>query len=122
MEETHVPLVLDLQVEDVNYIFEAKTIKRMELLDKVNECYKLIIEPSGNQNQCHKCKYLSTPSSPNGVIDASFSSDISNNSWAVASSLSSSSVPQFKRSRAQVQQMQLPSLNCMCVDVLSSPR
>ncbi|KAJ6378516.1 hypothetical protein OIU78_028705 [Salix suchowensis] len=213
VEETHVPLLLDLQVEDAKYIFEAKTIKRMELLvlstlqwrmnpvtsisffdhiirrlglkthlhweflwrcerlllsvisdsrfmnylpsilatvtmlhvvkevdpcnqlesqnqlmavlktneDEVNECYKLIIELSGSQNQCHKRKYLSKPSSPNGVIDASFNSESSNDSWAVTSSHSLASVSQFKRSRAQVQQMRLPSLNCMCVDMLSSP-
>lgn len=214
VEETQVPLLLDLQVEDAKYVFEAKTIKRMELWvlstlhwrmnpvtsisffdhiirrlglkthmhweflwrcerlllsvisdsrfmsylpsilatatmlhvikeveprnqlqyqtqlmavlktneDEVNECYRLILEQPGSQNQRHKRKYLSTPSSPNGVIDASFSSENSNDSWAVASSISSSSsVPQFKRSRAQVQQMRLPSLNRMCVDVLSSP-
>ncbi|XP_047969337.1 cyclin-D3-1-like [Salvia hispanica] len=32
VEETHVPLLVDLQVEDAKYLFEAKTIKRMELL------------------------------------------------------------------------------------------
>ncbi|RYR00107.1 hypothetical protein Ahy_B07g088185 [Arachis hypogaea] len=32
VEETQVPLLLDLQVEDVKYVFEAKTIQRMELL------------------------------------------------------------------------------------------
>lgn len=32
IEETQVPLLLDLQVEDSRYVFEAKTIKRMELL------------------------------------------------------------------------------------------
>ncbi|RWV87441.1 hypothetical protein GW17_00050558, partial [Ensete ventricosum] len=32
MEETEVPLSLDLQVGDAKYIFEAKTIQRMELL------------------------------------------------------------------------------------------
>ncbi|KAK4477018.1 hypothetical protein RD792_016220 [Penstemon davidsonii] len=32
VEETHVPLLLDLQVEGTEYIFEAKTIQRMELL------------------------------------------------------------------------------------------
>ncbi|KAK7410062.1 hypothetical protein VNO78_00547 [Psophocarpus tetragonolobus] len=31
-EETHVPLLLDLQVEDTTYLFEPKTIKRMEIL------------------------------------------------------------------------------------------
>ncbi|KAK3017073.1 hypothetical protein RJ639_007004 [Escallonia herrerae] len=32
VEETHVPLLVDLQVEDTKYVFEAKTIQRMELL------------------------------------------------------------------------------------------
>ncbi|KAL1534579.1 cyclin [Salvia divinorum] len=32
VEETHVPLLLDLQVEDTKYVFESKTIQRMELL------------------------------------------------------------------------------------------
>ncbi|CAI9769965.1 unnamed protein product [Fraxinus pennsylvanica] len=32
VEETHVPLLLDLQVENTNYMFEPKTIRRMELL------------------------------------------------------------------------------------------
>ncbi|XP_011092548.1 cyclin-D3-1 isoform X1 [Sesamum indicum] len=32
VEETHVPLLLDLQVGDSKYVFEAKTIQRMELL------------------------------------------------------------------------------------------
>ncbi|KAE8686456.1 hypothetical protein F3Y22_tig00111061pilonHSYRG00064 [Hibiscus syriacus] len=32
VEETHVPLLLDLQVEGTIYVFESKTIQRMELL------------------------------------------------------------------------------------------
>ncbi|CAI0557445.1 unnamed protein product [Linum tenue] len=32
VEETDVPLLLDLQVEETKYVFEAKTIQRMELL------------------------------------------------------------------------------------------
>nr|QYW07128.1 cyclin D3-3 [Dimocarpus longan] len=32
VEETQVPLLLDLQVEDTKYVFEAKDIQRMELL------------------------------------------------------------------------------------------
>uniref|UniRef100_A0A2P2J1P0 B-like cyclin n=1 Tax=Rhizophora mucronata TaxID=61149 RepID=A0A2P2J1P0_RHIMU len=32
VEETQVPLLLDLQVEETTYVFEAKTIQRMELL------------------------------------------------------------------------------------------
>ncbi|KAG8364241.1 hypothetical protein BUALT_Bualt19G0107700 [Buddleja alternifolia] len=32
VEEIHVPLLLDFQVEDTKYVFEAKTIQRMEVL------------------------------------------------------------------------------------------
>lgn len=32
MEEVHVPLLMDLQVEEPPYVFEAKTIQRMEVL------------------------------------------------------------------------------------------
>ncbi|GMJ06842.1 hypothetical protein HRI_004353400 [Hibiscus trionum] len=32
VEETHVPLLLDLQVDETKYVLEAKTIQRMELL------------------------------------------------------------------------------------------
>ncbi|KAE9589381.1 hypothetical protein Lal_00000229 [Lupinus albus] len=32
VEETQVPLLLDLQVQDAKYVFEAKTIQRMELV------------------------------------------------------------------------------------------
>ncbi|XLS78530.1 hypothetical protein HN51_062755 [Arachis hypogaea] len=32
VEENQVPLLLDLQVEDAKYVFESKTIQRMELL------------------------------------------------------------------------------------------
>ncbi|XVF61243.1 hypothetical protein PTKIN_Ptkin08bG0114800 [Pterospermum kingtungense] len=211
VEETQVPLLLDLQAEESKYVFDSKTIQRMELLvlstlqwrmnpvtpisffhhitrriglrthlhweflrrcerlllflisdsrfmryipsilaaatmqhvikevepydylkyqkqlmevlktceDKVNACYKLILELL--ENHGHKRKLRSIPNSPNDVIDASFSCDSSDDSWAVTSSVSSSPHPLFKRSRAQDQQMRLPTLNRMFVDVLSSP-
>lgn len=94
--------------------------------DTVNECCKLMLETSDShgyiQKQSLKRKQMTTPGSPNGVIDASFSADTSNDSWAVASSVSSSPEPPFKRSRAQDQQMRLPSINRVSLDVLSSPR
>ncbi|XP_039014480.1 cyclin-D3-1-like isoform X2 [Hibiscus syriacus] len=178
VEETQVPLLLDLQVEERKYIFEAKTIQRMELLvlstlkwkmhpitplsfldhiirrlglkthlhweflnrysrsvlylpsilatatmmhvihqveisnpidyqnqllsvlkiskEKVNDCYKLILDLSGNA-----CKRK--------VIDGAFGSD------------SSSSEPPFKKSRPQEQVMRLPSLNRVFVDMVGSP-
>ncbi|GMI86473.1 CYCLIN D3;2 [Hibiscus trionum] len=218
VEETQVPLLLDLQVEESKYVFDSNTIQRMELLvlstlqwrmnpvtpisffnlitsrlglktplhleflgrcerlllfliadsrfmlyipwilaaatmlhvikeiepcryleyqkqligvlkiceDKVNACYKLILELLESHckgNRGHKRKHRSIRSSPNGVIDASFSCDNSVDSWAVTSSVSSFPHPRFKRSRAPDQQMRLPSLNRMfVVDVLSSPR
>lgn len=32
MEETHVPLLLDLQILDPRFVFEPRTVRRMELL------------------------------------------------------------------------------------------
>ncbi|XP_061341882.1 cyclin-D3-2 [Gastrolobium bilobum] len=218
MEETQVPLLLDLQVEESKFVFEAKTIQRMELLvlstlqwrmnpvtpisffqhivrrlglknrlhweflgrcervilcviadsrvmsylpsilaaatmihvikeiepfnaseyrntllgllkiseEQVNECYKLMLKQlvcyEGIYNLCQKRKRLSEPSSPGGVIDASFSSDSSNDSWTVASPISLSLEPVFKRSKAQDQQLRLPSVNHVYIDVLNSPR
>ncbi|CAI9110230.1 OLC1v1010223C1 [Oldenlandia corymbosa var. corymbosa] len=199
MEEIQVPLLLDLQVEDSKFVFEAKTIQRMELLvlstlqwkmqlvtplsfldhiirrfgmmtdlnwdflkrceglilsvipdarfvhylpsvvatavvlhairdfepcrlmeceeqltkalkvdqGKVSDCYKLIEEmvevQGGKHYQALKRKlHQSIPGSPNGVIDAYFSSDSSNDSWDVAY-LASPSKKLFKRSRASGQ-------------------
>ncbi|XP_010244252.1 PREDICTED: cyclin-D3-2 [Nelumbo nucifera] len=217
VEEIQAPLLLDLQVEETKYVFEAKTIQRMELLvlstlhwkmnpvtplsfidhiirrlglknhlhweflrrcerlllsiigdpgfvrylpsilatatmlhvisevepcnpveyqnqlmgvlkiskDTVDECLQLIQELTWSchgLNYSRKRKYQSMPGSPNGVIDVSFSCESSNDSCAVASSISSSPEPLFKRSRAQDQQMCLPSLSHVFVDVLSNPR
>ncbi|PSS21260.1 Cyclin-D3-2 like [Actinidia chinensis var. chinensis] len=197
VEETQVPLLLDLQVEESKYVFEAKTIQRMELLvlstlgwkmnpvtplsfidhirrrlgfkthlyseflrrcerlllslitdsrfgcyllsvlaaatmlhvikefepynvldyetelldilkisrDKLDDLNELILELSSNhghnQSQTRKRKYQSTLGSPNGVVDAYFSSDSSNDSWALASSVSSSLEPMSKKSRVK---------------------
>ncbi|CAK8576051.1 unnamed protein product [Lathyrus sativus] len=219
MEETHVPLLLDFQVEESRFVFEAKTIQRMELLvlstlkwrmhlvtpisffdyivrrlglksrlhwefmwhcervllhviadskvmmsylpstlaaatmvhvikeiepfnaseyinqllgllkiseEQVNQCYKLmlklLVSGDGIYSLHQKRKRVSEPSSPGGVIDASFSCDSSNDSWTVASSVSLSVQPMFKRSRAQDQKMRLPSVNRVSIDVLNSPR
>ncbi|KAF6175357.1 hypothetical protein GIB67_009051 [Kingdonia uniflora] len=219
VEETQVPLLLDLQVEEAKYVFEAKTIQRMELLilstlqwkmnpvtplsfldhiirrlglkthlhwefmrlcerlllsviadsrfacylpsvlatatmlhvidqvelanpieyqnqlmgvlkisqDTVDDCYQLILEVilgDNVHNPNRKRKYQSAdsePGSPNGVIDISFSSDSSNESWTVGVSVSSSPEPLYKR-RAQEQQMRLPSFNRVALEVITSPR
>ncbi|XVE70137.1 hypothetical protein DITRI_Ditri10aG0047400 [Diplodiscus trichospermus] len=216
VEETQVPLLLDLQVEESRYVFEAKTIQRMEILvlstlqwkmnpvtpisfldyiarrlglkdhlcweflrrcdrillsvisdsrfmcylpsvmatatmlhvvdsvepnlrveyqnqllgilgidkGKVDECSKLIIElaiTGVEGNQSHKRRFSSIPGSPNGVMDVSFSSDSSNDSWAVASSVSSSPEPLSKKSRTQQEQL-LEMLSHAPSDFLSIPR
>lgn len=93
---------------------------------EVKECYKLIQELAGsncNEKHGHKRKHSWIPCSPSGVVDASFSSDSSNDLWGVTviQSVSSSLEPRLKRSRAPDQQMRLPPLNRMFVDVLSTP-
>lgn len=67
----------------------------------VEECCKLISNASRrNGNQFNKRKFgLSIPGSPNGVMDVAFSSDSSNDSWSVASSVSSSPEPLTKKNR-----------------------
>ncbi|KAK1555127.1 hypothetical protein Q3G72_022306 [Acer saccharum] len=219
VEETQVPLLLDLQVEDSRYIFEAKTIQRMEILilstlqwkmnpvtplsfldyitrrlglkdylcweflkrcegillsvisdsrfmhylpsvvatatflhvvkslepcleveyekqllgmlginkDKVEHCNKLIKELAVGVQYSKKRKLDSMPGSPNGVMDVSFSSDSSNDSWAVASSVSSSPEPLSKKNRAAAAQedqliLQRPNPTTTTADFLTIPR
>ncbi|CAL0316374.1 unnamed protein product [Lupinus luteus] len=215
VEETQVPLLLDLQVQDAKYVFEAKTIQRMELLvlstlkwkmhpvtplsfidhiirrlglktnlhweflrrceqlllsmlldsrfvgclpsvlatatmlhvidqighgdglkyktqllsvlkiskEKVDECYNAILHlidsnanNYGNKNPL-KRKYDQIPDSPSGVIDASFISDGSNDSWVVGSSLYSSPETELllKKNRTQGQLMKLSPHNRVIV-------
>lgn len=194
VEETQVPLLLDLQVEESRYLFEPRTIQRMELLvlstlkwkmnpvtpfsfldyfsrrlgldnhiccellrrcervllstltdcrfmcylpsamaaatmshiidrlepcigeeyqeqlfgilgivkDNVTDCYKLVQEVASNIDfNSNKRKFAVLPGSPIGVMDVSFSSDSSNDSWAVAASFSSSPEPSSKKMRTQ---------------------
>ncbi|KAK6924013.1 Cyclin, C-terminal domain [Dillenia turbinata] len=106
-------------VEYQNQLMDVLDVNK----DEVDEFYKFILElwvgSGSTENQPHKRKYQSKPSCPNGIFDASFSSDNSNDSWTVASSVSSSLEPLFKRSRASDQQML--SINCVSLNVLSSP-
>ncbi|KAH1157701.1 hypothetical protein GLYMA_11G052500v4 [Glycine max] len=202
VEETRVPLLSDFQVEESKFLFEAKTIQRMELLvlstlewkmnpvtpisffqhfltslglkrhlhseslrrcqrlllsviavaaaimihvikeieplnateyrnqllgllktseEQVDECYKLMLRLLVCSKGIHNLrrKRLSEPSSPDGVIDASFSCDSSNDSWTVASP---SVGPLIKRRKPQDQQMPLPPVNRVAIDVLKTPR
>ncbi|KAF8049141.1 hypothetical protein N665_2285s0008 [Sinapis alba] len=209
VEEIHVPLLIHLQVEEARYVFEAKTIQRMELLvlstlqwrmhpvtpisffdhiirrlgsechqqlelfrncerllisivadtrfmsyipsvlataimihvikdlkpceqveyqsqlmtllnvnqEKVSECYELLLEHKSSKKRM--MNWLDQDS-PSGVFHLD---DSSNGSWNVsAASVSSSSEPLLKRRRVHEQQMRLPSINRMVLDVLSSPR
>lgn len=212
VEETQVPLLLDLQVEDARFVFEAKTIQRMEILvlstlqwkmnpvtplsfldyiarriglkgslcfeffrkseslllstlydsrfmcylpsvlamsimlhamdglvplcsirveslnqllngidkGKVGECCRMIRERA-NSNPCSNKRKMgrSVPSSPSGVIDASFSCDSSNDSWTatMASTSSISSLPEPPPKRSRVQELP-PSL----AQLLTIPR
>ncbi|XP_019453414.1 PREDICTED: cyclin-D3-1-like isoform X3 [Lupinus angustifolius] len=223
VEETQVPLLLDLQVEDTKCMFEAKTIQRMELLvlstlkwkmhpvtplsfldhiirrlglktnlhweffkrcehlllsvlldsrfsgclpsvlatatmlhvidqiehkdgmeyknqllsvlkiskEKVDECYKAILDlklkDSNANNYANKNplkrKYDQIPGSPSGTIDATFSSDVSNDSWSVGSSSLYSSPETklvLKKSRTQGQQMKLSPLNRVIVGIVAT--
>ncbi|KAF3598010.1 hypothetical protein DY000_02024072 [Brassica cretica] len=211
VEEIHVPLLIHLQVEEARYVFEAKTIQRMELLvlstlqwrmhpvtpisffdhiirrlgsechqqlelfsncerllisvatdtrfmsyvpsvlataimihvikglkpceqveyqsqlmtllkvnqEKVNECYELLLEH--NPSKKRMMNWLDQDS-PSGVFDIY---DSSNGSWNVSAASVASSLspePLLKRRRVHEQQMRLPSINPMFLDVLSSPR
>lgn len=57
-----------------------------------------------NENRFNKRKFGSIPSSPNGVMDVSFSSENSNDSWSIATvSVSSSPEPLSKKTKTQQQ-------------------
>ncbi|CAL0320764.1 unnamed protein product [Lupinus luteus] len=223
VEETQVPLLLDLQVQDTKYMFEAKTIQRMELLvlstlkwkmhpvtplsfldhiirrlglktnlhweffrrcehlllsvlldsrfsgclpsvlatatmlhvidqiehrdgleyknqllsvlkiskEKVDECYNAILhlklKDSNVNNYANKNplkrKYEQIPGNPSGTIDATFSSDVSNDSWSMgSSSLYSSPETKLvsKKSKTQGQQMKLSPLNRVIVGIVGT--
>ncbi|KAJ4890998.1 Cyclin-D3-2 [Raphanus sativus] len=207
VEEIHVPLLIHLQVEEARYVFEAKTIQRMELLvlstlkwrmhpvtpisffdhiirrlgsechqqldlfrdcerllisvvadtkfmsyvpsvlataimiyaikdlkpceqveyqsqlmtllkvnqEKVNECYELLLEHNPSKKRMMDWLHQESPS---GVFDLD---DSSNGSWNVSAD-SVSPEPLLKRRRVNEQQMRLPSLNRVFLNVLSSPR
>ncbi|XP_076901730.1 cyclin-D3-3-like [Bidens hawaiensis] len=96
--------------------------------ENIDVCSKFIMDVSNNHGSCyfqfqsHKRKYSSVPGSPSGVVDAYFSSDNSNNSWAFVSSVTSSPEPQFKKNRVQEQQMRLAPVNRVSIGVLSNPQ
>lgn len=80
----------------------------------------------GIQANNNKRKYESSvPASPNGVVDATFSSDSSNDSWSVSVSPGPGPGPEplSKKKRAQDDQLRLEHANANATtDVLSSGR
>ncbi|KAE8662856.1 Cyclin-D4-1 [Hibiscus syriacus] len=113
-------------IKDIEPGHYLEYMKQLILVLKTNEaevtvCCELIselLEGKCKRNKGGKCKHGSISSSPDGVIDALFSCGNSGDMWTMPSS------PQllFKRSRSKDQQMRLPSVNRMFIDVLSSPR
>ncbi|KAL5081828.1 hypothetical protein RYX36_010249 [Vicia faba] len=167
-EETQVPLLLDLQVKESRYLFEEKTVKKMEILvlsalgcedvvlsvirsdsnfmsylpsalataamihvfnnvepslgdeyknqllnilginkEKVDECGTLMMKlwseyGEDNENKLNKRKFDSILSSPNGVMDVSFSCENSNDSWVVAATVTVSSSPEPLSKRIKI--------------------
>lgn len=98
--------------------------------EKVQVCYNLVVQHSkayGNgfyhSNNPHKRKHeQQAPDSPSGVIDAGFSSDSSNDSWALrAASVCSSPEPSFKKSKTEEPKMKFHSLNRVFLDIVGSP-
>jgi len=87
------------------------------LQEDVNECYKLMLGLlvccKGIHNPGQRRKRVSEPSSPDGVIDASFCCESSNDSWSVSSL---SVEPELKRRKDEV------PVNRVSIDVLNIPR
>ncbi|GMJ08722.1 CYCLIN D3;2 [Hibiscus trionum] len=111
------------EIEPGHYLEYRKQLIRVLKTSEyeVNVCCELIselLEGHSKRNKGGKCKHGSISSSPNAVIDASFSCGNSGDLCTATSS------PQllFKRSRSNDQKMRLPSVNRMFIDVLSSPR
>ncbi|KAL2552066.1 Cyclin-D3-2 [Forsythia ovata] len=91
--------------------------------EMIDDCHELILDlmDDHGQKRCHKRKHKSIPGSPNGVIDAYFSCDSSNDSWPVTPSVPSSPEPLFKRSKAREQPMGLAPISNVSVGAGISP-
>ncbi|KAL9999116.1 putative cyclin domain-containing protein [Helianthus debilis subsp. tardiflorus] len=119
--------IVSKEIEPVNTLDYRNQLTKLLNISEENldACSKFISDVSNTHGSCyfqtHKRKYSSIPGSPSGVVDAYFSSDNSNNSWAIASSVTSSPEAPFKKIRAQEQQMRLPPVNRVSISVLSNP-
>lgn len=107
-------MCLVIKEVDLNNALEFQN-QLMDILkiskERVDECCNLITELLGDcgykKYLNHKRKYCPVPSSPIGVINGYLSCDSTSDSWTVASSVSSSPEPCFKKSKATEQQMRL---------------
>lgn len=80
----------------------------------MDDCYEFITSILSEAVTCAKSfpqkrKLDEIPNSPNGVTDAMFTSDSSNDSWGMGSSSPSHKI--FKKSRVKEQTMRLPTLS-----------
>ncbi|KAL8199327.1 hypothetical protein R6Q57_012895 [Mikania cordata] len=118
--------IVSKQIEPDNSLdFRNQLMNLLNICEEnIDMCSKFILDVSNAHgryhSQIHKRKYPRVPGSPNGVVDAYFISDSSNNSWAIASSVSSSPEVQFKKNRTHEQQMRLTPVNRMPITVLSN--
>jgi len=99
----------------------------MRVQDRVGECRELVLEmTSGEREEAKQSKKRRSgclPGSPNGVVDASFSCDSSNDSCAVAASVSSSPEPLSKKSRTRHQfPLNHPNSDFLGIPPFSSPQ
>ena len=121
-------ILVVLRLLEIITLLNSCWLKTKSVLQtKVTDCYEAIAVLSSTSNSL-KRKYDPVPSSPLGVMDAFFNSGSSNDSWVgTTGGLSGSSPPEepqplIKKSRVQEQQMRLPSLTRVFVDIVGSPR
>nr|GEU53077.1 cyclin, C-terminal domain-containing protein [Tanacetum cinerariifolium] len=85
--------------------YQTRLIDLLNICEKIEGFSKFIMDVSNHHGSnyflINKRRYSSVPGSPSGVVDAYFSSDNSSNSWAFASSVTSSTEPPFKKNRVQ---------------------
>ncbi|PQM39345.1 cyclin-D2-1 isoform X1 [Prunus yedoensis var. nudiflora] len=76
MEEPNVPFILDLQIFEPKFMFEPRTVQRMELRERARSCHQLMEEylidtcPSSRHKEPVFRTASSSPASPVGVLDA----------------------------------------------------
>lgn len=83
----------------------------------MEDCSKLITElASNNKSKKRKFEINQDPGSQYGVMDVSLSTQSSNDSWAVASSVSASSEPMSKKTRtSDLDQLVLTASDLLCI-------